>query len=258
FLGFRLKEKIFGKTNPVGKFVYINDLPFQVIGVLKYKLQNSNYAMPDADRAYIPATTFTSMYGDQIVDNVVYQLEDPTLHKYVEKRIYSVLSQRLKFAPDDKMALSIWDTMEDQKITVAIMTGLTLFLGFIGAMTLFIAGVGVANIVYISIKERTREIGIKMAIGAKPADIMRQIIMESLFISFSGGILGIVISFLLIYTVRSIPSREEWFQYLGHPVFSWDIAVVTVVILSLIGFFAGYFPARKASRIQPTEALHYE
>lgn len=258
FLGFALKEKIFGKEDAVGKQIFVNDLPFTVVGVMNYKLQMSSYTIQDKERAIIPATTFKTMYGYKYISNFVYQLEDPTLWKYVQKRMYSVLSHRLKFAPDDKMALSIWDTIEDRKIMAGILTGINIFLGFIGAMTLLIAGVGVANIVYVSVKERTREIGIKMALGAKSRDIMRQIILEAMFISFLGGFLGIVVSFLLVKGIQAIPVTSENLQLLGKPVFSANIAIITVSILSIIGFFAGFFPARKASQVEPVEALHYE
>lgn len=148
--------------------------------------------------------------------------------------------------------------IEGQKIFNKVLLGFHIFLGIIGGMTLLIAGVGVANIMYVAVKERTREIGIKMALGAKRFQIMSQFLLESLLIAILGGGLGIVISIIIVKIWSAIPVQADWMQWLGKPVISLEIAVITAVILGAIGILSGIFPSRKAATVNPVESLRYE
>ena len=172
FLGDDLKERLFGDEDAIGKRILVNKMPFVVIGVMQPKIQMSSYSGQDESKLSIPATTFETVFGDRYLDNLVYQPHDVSQMKTVERKVFEAMGSRYKFDPDDDRALSIWDVAESARQFNNIMTGINLFLGFIGGLTLLIAGVGVANIMYVSIKERTREIGIKMAVGARRSYIL--------------------------------------------------------------------------------------
>jgi len=258
FLGWKVAERIFDNENPVGKTLYIKGIPFTVIGVLKEKLQNSNYNNMDNNKAYIPYTTYLSMFNRKYYNNIVLSLRDDKKSKYVKKRLYEVLSKKYKFDKNDKMTLSIWDITENHKIINKIFIGIQIFLGLIGSLTLIISGVGLANIMYASIKHRTRDIGIKMALGAKKDQILKQIITESSFFALIGGSIGFMLSFLIVQIVKNIPSNNSAIEYLARPQVSYTIMILVFLLLSTIAFLSGFFPAKKAISQNPVEALRYE
>jgi putative ABC transport system permease protein len=156
--------------------------------------------------------------------------------------------------------LSIWDFIEDAKITRNIGLGIQIFMGLVGALTLIVAGVGVANIMYVVVKERTREIGIKLAVGARKVHIMSQFVFEALLLSLSGGAVGLVVSGVVVWAVNQIPldGDNATMQYIARPALSPGIALICVSILVGIGLFAGLLPARKAANVDPVESLRYE
>lgn len=259
FLGNELKERLFGKEeDAIGKTIILNNIPFTVIGVMVKKLQMGMYYGPDWDKSSIPATTFEAIFGHKYLHNIVYKPKDSAKTEDVKKEIQEVLGAKYRFDPEDDKALSLWDVIEGQKIFNKVLLGFHIFLGIIGGMTLLIAGVGVANIMYVAVKERTREIGIKMALGAKRFQIMSQFLLESLLIAILGGGLGIMISIIIVRIWSAIPVQADWMQWLGKPVISLEIAVITAVILGAIGILSGIFPSRKAATVNPVESLRYE
>jgi len=259
-LGYELKNKLFGEEDPVGRRIDISGIPFTVIGCGQDKMQMGMYGGPDVDLAAIPVTTFKAIFGDQYFDNMVIQVHDINQSEYVKRRVYEILGAKYKFSPDDEDALGIWDTIEGMKEFNAMMFGIQIFLGIVGGMTLLIAGVGVANIMYVVVRERTREIGIKMATGAKRRHIMNQFILEALLVCFTGGAIGVVISALTCYLLGLIPvgTGNNPMNWLGRPTISTTIGVIVATILAAIGIFSGLFPARKAATINPVESLRYE
>jgi len=168
------------------------------------------------------------------------------------------MSKKYKFDPTDERALPMWDFIEQEKISAKVFLGINIFLAVIGAMTLIIAGVGVANIMYVVAKERTHEIGIKRAVGARKRHIIFQFIFESLLISVVGGGLGLLVAIGVIKLMWSIPAQEGAMQFLGRPIMSNVVVFLSIGILTLIGLLAGLFPARKAANVDPVEALRYE
>jgi putative ABC transport system permease protein len=139
-----------------------------------------------------------------------------------------------------------------------VFVGIEIFLGVIGALTLLVGGVGVANIMYAVVKERTREIGVKMALGAKLRQVMTPFVMEALLMTAVGGLIGTAVSLILMAIIAALPLKGEAFDFMGRPTFSPAIAFATAAVLGAIGTLAGYFPARRAASVNPAESLRYE
>jgi putative ABC transport system permease protein len=262
FLGNELADDLFGANIPreeiVGQTIEINGMKFTVIGVLKKKMQMGMYSGPDWNRAVMPATTFHGIYGHRFFQNLVVKPRDLNKTEFVEKRIIEELSGKYKFDPDDESTIGVWNFIENVKIFNNVMLGMQIFFGLIGGLTLLVAGVGVANIMYVAVKERTTEIGIKMALGAKRFQVMAQFMLEALLIAFIGGALGILFSVIITKTLGAIDVNNEALLWLGKPNISTTIAIITASILGVIGLVSGFFPSRKAASVNPVESLRYE
>jgi putative ABC transport system permease protein len=257
-LGAKIAADIFGKEDPVGGTILFDGVPFTVVGVLEKKLQTAMNNGPDDQRAIIPYSTFRTMYGNEYVNSLVVRPSDPSRQEELKKEIFRVLARKYHFDPEDERTLFIWDFIEAEKIGQKIGLGVSIFLGSVGFLTLLIAGVGVANVMYVVVKERTHDIGVKMALGARKSYIHMQIIFEALFLSFLGGAIGTLISVAVIGVVKLIPSDSGPMQFLGRPVLSPTIILLTACILAAIGLLAGFFPARRAAAVDPVESLRYE
>ena len=250
FLGNKLKEDLFGPGEALGKTVMLDNVPFLVIGVLQDKEQDNNYNGQDKDRAFIPGSTFRALFGDRRVSNFIAQALDVTRTEAVKTRVYEVLGRRLKFDPLDKEALSMWDTTAGDKVMRTLFLGLRLFLGVVGSFTLIVGGIGVSNIMYVVVEERTREIGVKLAVGAKPRFILGQFLFETLGLTAVGGALGFLVT---LGVIAVFPHALD--KYVGTPQASPLVIVTTTLLLGLIGTIAGYFPARRAALLDPVVAL---
>lgn len=251
FLGNEIAEDVFGKgTDPVGKTVLFNGSPFLVVGVLTKKQQDSSYNSRDSGLAWIPGTTFRALTGRKYLSNFVYQPASALESKAVTESLRAALSRRLKFDPEDKEAFSVWDTTEQFQFFEVFMLAFSLFLGIVGSLTLVVGGIGVSNIMNVVVEERTKEIGIKMALGAKSGAILRQFLVETLIVTAIGGTVGFAISLAIC---GAFPASLE--EYVGRPEVSPFVALITTGILGVIGLLAGYFPAREASRLDPVVAM---
>jgi putative ABC transport system permease protein len=251
FIGNKLKEDLFGESEAVGQTVMIDNVPFLVVGVLQKKAQDSSYGGRDQDKAFIPDTTFKGLFSQRYVSNFVFQARHPSLVPDVKKAVYAVLGRRLKFDAADKEAIGMWDTTEGEKFFSTFFLTFRLFLGVVGSFTLMVGGLGVSNIMYVVVEERTREIGIKLAVGAKPRFVQGQFLLETLTLTAVGGLLG----FLLTIGVLSVFPLLKLDDYIGTPVASPLVVLTTAALLGTIGLVAGYFPARRASLLDPVVAL---
>jgi len=258
FLGFELKNRLFGDKDAIGQQITLNNIPFTVIGVEIKKNQMNMYSGPDEDKASIPLTTFSEVFGRRSLETLIYAPYTLDNMKAVEKRVFEVMGSKYKFDPADERALSVWNVVEGQKEMNNMLLGIQIFLGIIGGLTLLIAGVGVANIMYVSIKERTREIGIKMAVGARKSYILTQFLFEALLITFLGGLFGMSVSYILTEGFKRIPIKSDVLDFMGRPTISWEIGLIVITILGILGGLAGLFPAIKASSVNPVESLRFE
>ncbi len=257
-LGSKIARDIFGDADPIGKTILLDGIPFTVVGLIQKKIQTSMSNGPDDERAVIPYTTFRTMYGYTHVNSIVVRPSDPSQQEAIKKEIFRVLSRKYHFDPADERTLFIWDFIENEKMSRKVGIGVEIFLFSVGFLTLLIAGVGVANVMYVVVKERTREIGIKMAVGARRSYILAQFIVEALLIAFIGGSIGMLFSWAVISGVRMLPAQDGAMQFFGRPVLSVGTMLLTSGILALIGLLAGFFPARRAASVDPVESLRYE
>jgi putative ABC transport system permease protein len=259
FLGNELAADLFGKEDPVGKTLLISSTPFTVIGVMERKRQSSTYGGPDAEHAVIPQETFQAIFGKDKLNVVVIHVRKAEDMDQALSHLNQVLSPRLGFDPEDPHVWGVWNTVRSQKIGERILIGLEIFFGVIGGLTLVVGGVGVANIMYAVVKERTREIGVKMALGARRSWITGPFVLEGVVYTFVGGLFGGFVAILIVTGLSLIPLEgSKVLEFLGHPTLSWPIGVAAVAILGTCGLAAGYFPARRAASIDPAATLRYE
>ena len=258
FLGNDIKEKLFGKMPAVGQTIRIMNVPFTVIGVMRPKLQLSSYYSFDRDLIFIPASTFESVVGWRNVSKILYRSKDPTTAQRTKATIKTFLATRYGYDPNDPRVCNIFDTREIADMLDDVGIGMRSFMFIIGALTLIVAGVGVANIMFVLVQDSTRQIGIKMAVGAKPVHILRQYLLEGFALVFTGGVLGLLFSWIVLMLLRQIPADEEGLAYLGRPELSLATSLIISSVLTLIALAAGFFPARRAASVNPVEALRYE
>jgi putative ABC transport system permease protein len=252
FLGDQLEKDLFGAAGvAVGKTVRIDGAPFLVVGVLQPKAQDSSYGGRDQDKAVVPATTFAAIYGPDRIDNFIFQVLDSRRVPAAKKRVLAALAARHRFDPTDQEALGMWDTTEGIQFIDTFFLAFRAFLGIVGALTLVVGGIGVSNIMNVAVEERTKEIGIKMALGARRRYVVGQFLFETLLITLAGGVLGFAISWAVCAVFPQLGLKE----YVGDPVISFQVAATTTAILGTIGVLAGYFPARTAAGLRPVEAL---
>ncbi len=251
FLGDQLARDLFGDTEPVGENVYLAGMPFLVIGVMQPKQQDSNYNGSDQSKAIIPGPTYKAVFGDRYVDNFIFQVKDPEKVEAATDKLLAVLARRHKFDPSDREAIMMWDTTEMMAFFETFFKIFKAFLGVLGVLTLVVGGIGVSNIMNVVVEERTSEVGLKMALGAKRRYVLGQFLLETFLITLVGGALGFVIAWSICTGFPKLGLADT----VGTPVISAQITLATVAVLGLISLVAGYFPARTAARLNPVEAL---
>jgi len=253
FLGNEVGEKLFDEEEAVGQTVFVDGRPFTVVGTLAEKIQTSNYSGPDSDRAFIPYSTFISIWGNWNVSNTLLVPAIDGDAEPMKQAVYRYLGKKYHFDPTDEGALAMWDTVEMDKFMNWFFWGLQALMGLGGVLTLGAGGIGVANIMFLIVRERTREIGVRLAVGAKDWHIMGQVLLEAILIVGLGGAGG----FLISAGVIGILGMIEMPDWIAQPKLAPMVGAVTIAILAAVGLAAGLFPARRASRLDPVQALEF-
>ena len=251
FLGDRIKQQLFGEKQAVGEQIVMGGAPFLVIGVLKPKLQDSDYGGRDESRICIPSSTYRRLFGDRFVDNFVYSALDRKNTSTVISGVYEVLGRRLGFDPNDLDALNTGDTTEGDKIRDTIFGAMSMMTAFAGTLTLLVGGLGVGNLMFVLVRRRTREIGIQMAIGALPRWVLLEVLSQCFLLVGAGGLLGFLGAWGVTALIRLTPITDA----IGVPQISGVVGLATVCLLCLVGLAAGIVPARRASQLDPVQAL---
>ncbi len=262
-LGRDLRVKLFSEGPAVGEEVRVNGLSFIVIGVLQKKVAMSNYFRPDDLCAFVPHTAIAALTSTRYLSVMVVQSVNPAFEDAALGQVMRVLGRNHNFDPRDEKAvdMSRWKFMA--QIFNGIIVGMRALLIVIGVLTLSIGGVGLMNVMLVSVTERTREIGILKALGARRHQIRMQFLLEALVISFIGGLLGYLLAELVAAIVGVIPFwstilEDSSRQADIHLNFTWTSVLTAVATLSVVGLVSGLFPAIRASRMNPVEALRYE
>lgn len=260
FLGSDAKKQLFGSRPATGQLVYLNDFPYVVIGVMEKKKQDSSYDGWDVNKIFIPFTTMRRDFPDKppgtpyTFDQMLVMPNSVGQHEGCKGQIRRALGRLHNFDPNDKEACPIWDTVQEAKAFKTMTDGMKYFLGAVGIVTLFLGGLGVMNVMLVAVRERTREIGVRKALGAPSGSILKQFFVEAVLIALISGGTGLLIAFGMCAAVNLLPMPDFFAGLLP----TWQTGAVAVLLLGSIAVVAALYPARRAASIDPIEALRYE
>ncbi len=253
FIDEAIKKQLFPQDNSViGKSILLQGIPFTIVGFLP-KLPHNTIGMGYANNAMIPYTTYIQVFGNQDVSMFSVMPDYPSQTASLQQSVLQYLAYQFHFNPNDKSALQFFDVTNLLQFFNFFFRTVEIFLGFCGAMTLGVGGVGLANTMYLIVTQRTAEIGLRMALGARDWQIMLQFLLESSLLVFIGCLLGFLLSALGL-SILHYMTLPEW---LGQPNLSPMVVIATLSVLAIVGLTAGYFPARQAAKMTPMEALSF-
>jgi putative ABC transport system permease protein len=260
-IGNKVKKQLFGaRTDIAGREVLIASLPFQIVGLMKDKNQNSNYNGSDEDKIFIPYHTMVrdmppkEKYTPGDVSEIIYVPKSVAEFEAARRQVRRIIGRNHRFDPEDDGAIGVWDTIENAKQVDGIFDSMTIFLSIIAMVTLTLGGVGVMNIMLVTVNERTREIGLRKALGATRTRILMDFLVEGCVLAFISGFAGWCVAFGLSSLCKLVEMPE---MFPGLPV-NWSTTAFTFAALSVIAVLSALIPAWRASALTPVEALRYE
>ena len=260
FLGSDASKQLFPGRNPVGENLYLNNFPYVVIGVMLKKKQDSSYDGWDVNKIFIPFAAMRRDFPDKppgtptTFDQLIVTPRSVEQHEACKHEIRAALGKMHNFDPNDKEACPIWDTVQEAQAFKTMTDGMKFFLGAVGIVTLLLGGLGVMNVMMVAVRERTREIGVRKALGAPAHTILRQFFIEALLIAIISGGVGLGIAYGLCALVNLLPMPDFFAGLLP----TWTCGLIASGLLGTIAVLSALYPARQAASIDPIEALRFE
>ncbi|MBI5086537.1 MAG: ABC transporter permease [Acidobacteria bacterium] len=260
FLGSDVRKQLFSKRDAVGRTITVSGIPYQVIGVMETKEQDSSYDGRDVNKVFVPYGAMIRdlpqppPYPSQTIDQLIVRAKSLDVHEECLAQVRRGLGRIHNFDPEDKEAAMVWDTVKEARAFATMADGMKYFLGAMGVVTLLLGGIGTMNVMLVAVRERTREIGLRKAVGATRREILMMFFLETSIIVFFSGAVGMAFAHTVCHFVNKLPMP----QYFAGLWATWQVGAACVGLLGMVAFLSALYPAQRAASIDPIEALRFE